>query len=121
MSLDIHSVTDFSACATEPLVETIDHPDLLSPPYESRTWVHYQDPSGAFVAGVWEAGSCVEKFVAEHEEFCHILLGTVRLTDEQGNTREFGPGGQFTIAAGFRGLWENLGTVRKTYVTWAPA
>lgn len=120
MQPGIEQITDFASNPIPPLEETIDHADLLSPPYQSRTWVHYSDPSGAFVAGVWEGGACIEKFVAEHEEFCHILQGTVRLTDEQGNAKTFGPGSQFTIAAGFHGLWENLGTVRKSYVTWAP-
>lgn len=121
MKLGIDSVIDFATSPATPVLETIDHPQLFSPPYQARTWTHYQDPSGAFVAGIWEAGACIEKFVAEHEEFCHILLGTVRLTDEQGQAKEFGPGSQFTIAAGFRGLWENLGTVRKAYVTWGSA
>lgn len=116
----IDCVIDFATSSVSALEETIDHPDLLSPPYRARTWQHYSDPSGTFVAGVWEGGACIEKFVAEHEEFCHILQGTVRLTDEQGNAKVFGPGSQFTIAAGFRGLWENLGMVRKAYVTWAP-
>ena len=121
MRSDINCITDFATCQTSVLEEIVDHPELLSLPYRARTWAHYSDPSGAFVAGVWEGEACSERFVAEHEEFCHILQGTVRLTDAQGASRTFGPGSQFTIAAGFSGLWENLGTVRKAYVTWAPA
>ncbi len=46
---------------------------------------------------------------------CHILEGQVRLTDEDGTARVFGPGDSFTITRGFRGTWENLTHVRKVY------
>ncbi|MGB4075131.1 cupin domain-containing protein [Pseudomonas sp.] len=120
MNPSIDCIIDFATSQALPMEETIDHPDLFSPPYQAKTWTHYSDPSGVFAAGVWEAESCIEKFVAEHEEFCHIIQGSVRLTDEQGYAKTFGPGSQFTIAAGFRGLWENLGLVRKAYVIWTP-
>jgi uncharacterized cupin superfamily protein len=46
---------------------------------------------------------------------CHILEGTVRLTDADGVAKTFGPGHSFVVAAGFKGTWENITPVRKVY------
>lgn len=121
MNQSIDCIIDFAASQALPVEEVVDHPDLLSAPYRATTWTHYSTPGDAFAAGIWEAQSCIEKFVAEHEEYCHILQGSVRLTDQQGHSRTFGPGSHFTIPAGFSGLWENLGNVRKAYVIASPA
>jgi uncharacterized cupin superfamily protein len=117
MNQSIDSVIDFAHSPALPVSEQVDHPDLLSAPYRAITWTHYSNASEAFCAGIWEATACCEKFVAAHEEYCHILQGSVRLTDQQGRAKTFGPGSHFTIPAGFSGLWENLDTVRKAYVT----
>lgn len=116
MNLTIDNIIDFAHSQAQPVSELVDHPDLLSQPYRATTWTHYSTPGEAFSAGIWEAPACVEKFIAEHEEYCHIIQGSVRLTDQLGRSKTFGPGSHFTIPAGFSGIWENLATVRKAYV-----
>lgn len=51
----------------------------------------------------------------DYDEMCHILEGTVRLTDADGVAKTFGPGDSFVVAAEFRGAWENITPVRKVY------
>ena len=121
MNLNIDSVVDFAHSPIQPVSEVIDHAELLSLPYQAKIWTHYSSATGHFCAGIWEAEACSEKFVAEHEEYCHILQGNVRLTDERGESRTFGPNSHFTVPAGFTGLWENLGFVRKAFVIANPA
>ena len=49
---------------------------------------------------------------------CVILEGRVRLTDLQGNAKEFAAGSTFVLPAGFKGTWETLEAVKKIYVIW---
>ena len=44
-----------------------------------------------------------------------ILVGRVRLTDETNAAVGFGPGDDFVVESGFRGVWECLGRVTKIY------
>jgi uncharacterized cupin superfamily protein len=45
----------------------------------------------------------------------HILeRTTLHLTDADGVAKTFGPGDSF-VAAGFKGIWENITPVRKVY------
>lgn len=120
MPSNINSVINFSQSLATPINERVDHVDLLSAPYQATTWTHYSNSNETFTAGIWEAEACVEKFVASHEEYCHILEGSVRLTDDQGESRVFDTGDHFTIPSGFSGLWENIGTVRKAFVIATP-
>jgi len=84
-------------------------------------WNRYSDPTGQFHAGVWqgEAGAWRVQYDAHEEELCTLLEGRVRLTDAAGQAREFGPGASFVVPGGFRGIWENLGRVRKVYAVTA--
>ena len=52
------------------------------------------------------------------EEVCVILEGRVRLTDLDGNAKEFVAGSTFVLPAGFKGTWETLEPVKKVYVIW---
>jgi hypothetical protein len=80
-------------------------------------WNHYSDPTGQFHAGIWqgEAGAWRVQYDAREEELCTLLEGRVRITDAEGKVSEFGPGASFVVPGGFRGIWENLGRVRKVY------
>lgn len=120
MSKSIQHVISFSNSKTAVLEELIDHDNLISPPYKAKTWNHYQNQSGAFNAGIWEADACTEKFTSNHEELCHILEGVVRLTDSSGDSKIFKAGESFTIPVGFSGTWENLVKVKKIYATCNP-
>lgn len=45
-----------------------------------------------------------------------MLDGRIRITDDAGNAREFGPGDACVIPAGLAGLFEVLAPVKKHYV-----
>ena len=93
----------------------VDDPALVDTPYAARSWRCFQSGDGRAVSGIWEAGPHLERCDCDFDEMCHILEGKVRLTDAAGNSRSFGPGDSFVVAAGFRGTWENLGFVRKVF------
>lgn len=116
----IADVVAFSTSQTAAVEEILDHPNALSGPFTAKTWPHYKDGTGEFTAGVWEAEASKEAFASEHEEFCHILNGTVRLTDKKGESRDYGVNETFVIPLGFAGVWENIGTVKKLFVIWTP-
>ena len=50
------------------------------------------------------------------DEFFHVLSGRIRITDEAGLARIFGPGEACVIPAGFKGVFEVLEPVTKHYV-----
>lgn len=78
----------------------------------------YSAEDGAISMGEWccEPGAWRVAFHAGRHEFFHVLEGRLRLLDEAGNTREFGPGDACIIPAGFRGEFHVLEPVRKRYV-----
>lgn len=112
----IEDVVSFSRSGVEPAHETVSHEKVLSGEYKAATWLHFSDEQRGFISGEWEAGACRESFASEQDEFCHILDGHVRLTDDHGNSVHYGPGESFVIPAGFSGVWENIGTVKKLFV-----
>jgi uncharacterized protein len=68
-----------------------------------------------FYTGVWASEAGAWRIQYTEDELCVILAGRVRLTGDDGETAEYGPGDAFTIAAGFNGIWESLEPVRKIY------
>ena len=48
-------------------------------------------------------------------ELCHLLTGSVRLTDEAGQSKLYRAGDSFVIPSGFRGTWEVIEPCRKVY------
>lgn len=76
----------------------------------------YADPTGQFSAGIWEGAVGSWRVAYTEEEFCHILSGTVELSDAAGAVRRFEAGASFVVPAGFTGIWSNLSPARKLYV-----
>ncbi|ENY70603.1 hypothetical protein G114_17499 [Aeromonas diversa CDC 2478-85] len=83
-------------------------------------WNHYSDPSAQFHAGVWQGEPGAWEVRYTEHEFCHLIEGRVRLSDQEGNSMTLVAGDQFVIPAGFRGTWETLETCRKIYVIFEP-
>ncbi len=100
---------------TASTVTRVDDPALVDTPYDSKSWRCFSDAEGRAVSGIWEAGPHLERCACDFDEMCHILEGTVRLTDANGRTKTFGAGDSFVVAAGFDGTWENLSYVRKVF------
>ena len=83
-----------------------------------QTYNHYTDPTEQFFAGIWHSSVGAKSVNYTEEEVCVILEGRVRLTDLDGNAKEFGAGSTFVLPAGFKGTWETLAPVKKIYVIW---
>jgi uncharacterized cupin superfamily protein len=120
--MSIRGVVAFGDPLGEPVV---DHPRperrVRGDP-ERRTWNLYDDPAGRMSAGIWACapGAWRVAYAVGGDEYCLILEGRVRLTDEAGDSREFGPGDAFVIPGGFTGIWETLAPLRKHYVILSP-
>jgi uncharacterized cupin superfamily protein len=82
-----------------------------------RAWNGYTDASGQFLAGQWRAGPGRWRVVyeAHEEEFCVLIEGEVRLTDDAGRVQRFRAGDAFVVTGGFHGEWCNVTRVRKHY------
>ena len=80
------------------------------------TWNLYE--KSGVSAGIWacEPGAWRIAFADNKDEYFHVLEGRIRITDDQGLAREFGPGDACVIPCGFTGLFEVLEAVRKHYV-----
>ncbi len=80
----------------------------------------YCDSTEQFFAGQWggEPGAWEVVYAPHEEEFCLLLEGSVEIIPEgQTEGRRFEKGDAFVIPGGFRGIWRNIGTVRKYYAT----
>lgn len=80
----------------------------------------YSDPGQRFHCGIWASSAGSWRVAYTEHEFCHLLAGRVRLTDAHGRVQEFAPGDAFVVPAGYRGIWESIGEVRKYYALYEP-
>lgn len=80
------------------------------------TWNHFE--RDGMSAGLWSCapGAWRIAFADDTDEFFHVLSGRIRITDEAGLARVFGPGEACVIPAGFKGVFEVLEPVTKHYV-----
>jgi len=76
----------------------------------------FSDPGNQFHCGIWEGAPALWRVSYSEYEFCHILQGRIRITDEEGSSVTVGIGDNFVISAGFKGTWEILETAKKIYV-----
>ena len=92
---------------------------ILSGHPEQRVRIVLPDAGNGAVGGIWECevGAYRIQYGANEHELCHILSGEVRLHDDQGQAAQFGPGDVFQIPGGFKGVWETLAPLRKSFLT----
>lgn len=90
----------------------------ISTPPLRTTWERHASEAEALSIGEWacEPGAWKIAFHAHRHEFFHVLEGRLRIHDDAGNMREFGPGDACIIPPGFRGMFEVLEPVKKRYV-----
>ena len=71
------------------------------PVAQTTTAERYLDPTGAFKAGFWSGEPGRSEVHYRKDEFCVLLAGVVRLTDEQGQAQTYRAGDTFLIPNGF--------------------
>ncbi len=125
MTKTINDVIDFATHHVETEHGTVDQNKIvagvaghMAKEINMQTHNHYTDPSEQFFAGIWTSSVGAKRVSYTEEEVCVILEGRVRLTDLQGNAKEFSAGSTFVLPAGFKGTWETLEAVKKIYVIW---
>lgn len=112
------TLIDFSDPPPAPEADRPSPQRSIGTPPLRTTWERYAAPSESLSIGEWacEPGTWTIAFHAHRHEFFHVLEGRLRIHDDRGAFREFGPGDACVIPAGFRGRFEVLETVRKRYV-----
>lgn len=125
MTKTINDVIDFATNQAAAEIETVPQERVVAgvasdanTKITMKTHNHYTDPSEQLFAGIWQSSVGAKTVNYTEEEVCVILEGRVRLTDLDGNAKEFGAGSIFALPAGFKGTWETLEAVKKVYVIW---
>lgn len=81
-----------------------------------RTWNYYASDDGKLYSGIWEAEPGSWRISYDEAEYCVILEGHSRLSDEGGEVLELTAGTAIVIPPGFKGTWEVITRTRKHYV-----
>ena len=93
---------------------------LIKGKYKTKTWNHFTDEEGRLYSGIWESTPGKVACTYSEWEFCHIISGKVRLTNDKGKKWTLKKGDGFIIPPGFKGTWETIEKVRKHYVILMP-
>lgn len=107
--------------AAMPGAPEIDHPKperVLRGNPKRETWNVVDEAVGGRVcAGVWrcEPGHWRIEMGADERELFTVLAGRCRVHGDDGSVQEVGPGEALWIPAGFRGSFEVLELLTKTY------
>ena len=116
------SVQTFLPLATLDLPAKTPKPVILEGTPAEASQALWTSVDGLMKIGVWE---CTPgRFPANREansETCYIMSGKVRITNEDGSSREIGAGEMLVLPRGWRGDWTILETTRKIYVLHADA
>jgi uncharacterized cupin superfamily protein len=75
----------------------------------------FQSADGRFNSGIWQSQPGKWRVVFTESEFCQLLEGVIRVTDDDGFERTFKAGDAFLSPAGFTGTWEVLEPAKKFY------
>lgn len=82
-----------------------------------RTHVLYADDQNELTVGVWESDAGAWFIETAEDEYIRVLDGEIRLTDENGQSRDYGPGDSFFVPRKFKGTWESCSPVRKIFIS----
>lgn len=93
---------------------------LLEGNPRQTAWLHYTDPSGRFLAGIWHSERGRWKITYTEQEYCRILEGVSVITDHHGVALTVRAGDEFVIPTGFSGTWEVVEPTRKRFVIYEP-
>ena len=81
----------------------------------------YQDPTGKFLAGIWECSPIQHvPITIERSELMHILTGSGTITNADGVVFEFKAGDTFLVPIGMGYQWQNHEFVKKLFCSYTP-
>jgi uncharacterized cupin superfamily protein len=81
----------------------------------------YQDPTGKFVAGVWDCTPMRRvPGTLERSELMHIIEGSGSITNADGVVFEFSAGDTFLVPVGMGYQWRSDCYVRKLFCSYTP-
>lgn len=106
----------FSAANAERTDYQVAAEKLIRGDAQQSTLNMFSDPDNEFHCGIWQGEPALWRVSYSEHEFCHILQGRIRISDEAGASITVGPGDNFVISAGFKGTWETLESAKKIYV-----
>lgn len=115
--LGIEAVFGFRNEPIEQPAVPIDASVIISGSPWQKTDVLYADESNEFQVGIWESSEGAWHVLAEEDEYIRVLQGRVRVTDIHGGEKLFDPNDSFFLPRNFKGTWENIGEVRKIFVS----
>lgn len=120
-AIDLVGVAGVVGFVNAPLTEPMTTIDPSAVTKGSGVWektrVLYADKTGELTVGVWESSSGAWNVLTTEDEYVRVLEGQIRLTDKAGETKTFGVGDSFFVPENFDGEWENIGTVRKIFMS----
>lgn len=76
----------------------------------------YSSKSDEFHSGIYECTVGKWKVSYNEDEFCTLIEGHVRLTNDAGEAQDFKAPESFIVPSGFKGTWEAVTPVRKFFV-----
>jgi uncharacterized cupin superfamily protein len=83
--------------------------------------VLYQDPSGKFLAGVWESTPMTRiASTIERSELMHIIAGSGSITNADGVVFNFEAGDTFLVPVGMGYRWSSDEYVKKLFCSYTP-
>jgi uncharacterized cupin superfamily protein len=82
-----------------------------------RGYEFFTAEGSSTAAGVWECAPCIEEFDAYPEnEMITVISGTVKLTNDSGQSETYTSGDTFFIAKGAKIKWEITEKLLKFYM-----
>jgi len=99
-------------------------PDLItsSPPPTVGRKIIYQDATGQFSVGMWEATAYTRKLAAFKDyEIMHFVQGEMEMSNAISESRLFKAGETFIVNRGVANAWKSEAYVRKVYAKLTPS
>lgn len=121
MSDLLPAIVDFKSATPEISTSRPAPERLLAGDPQHSVRNYFSDVTGQFFAGVWQSSPGRWRVRYSENEFCHLILGRIRIEDEHGAEWSFQAGDSFVIPAGFVGTWQVLEPTQKLYVVFEPA
>ena len=114
--MNINKVLPITAANGTTFKPAISGYDKVSEGWTETEYRVYETASGSIV-GSWQ-GEPGRVYLQSwpYTEVCVIRSGRVRIEDDEGNSRTFGPGEHFLVPAGFSGWWITLEPTEKLFV-----